>query len=57
MTSVAARSLGLGGMLTDGAQLVGLVFLIPFVILAIGIPVALVIAGLLWLARIVGAAL
>ena len=57
MTTVAPRRLGLIGMLADGARLVGLVLFLPFVILAIGMPVALVVAGLLWLARIVGAAL
>ena len=57
MTTYAVRRLSVIGMLADGGRLIGLVLFIPFVILAIGMPVALVIAGLLWLARIVGAAL
>lgn len=41
-----------GGILKDAAALLGLVIVIPFAILLIGTPVALVIALLLWLARL-----
>lgn len=41
-----------GGILKDAAALLGLVFFIPFAILLVGTPVALVIALLLWLARL-----
>ena len=41
-----------GGILKDAAALVALVVFIPFAILLIGAPVALVIAGLLWVARL-----
>lgn len=41
-----------GGILKDGASLLALVFFIPFAILLVGTPVALVIALLLWLARL-----
>jgi len=42
-----------GGIVKDGAALLALVFFIPFAILLVGTPVALVIALLLWLARLV----
>jgi hypothetical protein len=38
-------------ILADAARLLALVLAIPVVILAIGTPLALLIAGLLWLAR------
>lgn len=57
MTSVAPRRLRVAGILADGVQLLAAVLLVPFAILAIGIPIALVIAALLWLARLAGAAL
>lgn len=57
MTSVVPRRLRVAGILADGVQLLAAVFLVPFAILAIGIPIALVIAALLWLARLAGAAL
>ena len=41
-----------GGIVKDAAALLALVVFIPFAILLIGAPVALVIAGLLWLARV-----
>lgn len=41
-----------GGILKDAAALLALVIFIPFAILLIGAPVALVIAGLLWVARL-----
>jgi hypothetical protein len=41
-----------GGILKDAGALLALVLFIPFAILLIGAPVALVIAGLLWLARL-----
>jgi hypothetical protein len=55
MTSVALRRVP--GILADAGQLLAAVLLVPFVILAVGAPIALVIAGLLWLARLVRAAL
>ena len=57
MTSVATRPFSIAGVLTDLASLLATVLLIPVVILAIGTPFALVIAGLLWLARVALAAL
>ena len=57
MTSVALPRFSLTGILADGAQLIAMVFFIPFAILAIGAPFAAAIAGLLWLARLVRAAL
>ena len=56
MTSVATRRFNLAGMLADAARLLAIVLFIPFAILAVGTP-SLVIAGLLWLARIARAAL
>ena len=41
-----------GGILKDGGALLALVIFIPFAILLIGAPVGLVVAGLLWLARL-----
>ena len=46
----------LGGLVSDGAHLIAAVLILPFVILAVGAPFALVIAGLLWLARLAQAA-
>ena len=46
-----------GGILKDAGALLALVIFIPFAILLIGAPVALVIAGLLWLARLAFGAL
>lgn len=43
--------------LGNAAQALAAVFALPFVILAIGAPFALVIAGVLWLARVARAAL
>ena len=57
MTSVATRRFTVGGALADAAQLLAAVLFIPFAILAIGAPFALVIAGILWLARMARAAL
>jgi hypothetical protein len=57
MTPVAPRHLRVAGILADGGQLLAAVLLVPFAILAIGIPIALVIAALLWLARLADAAL
>lgn len=57
MTSIAASRFSTVGILADAARLLGVVLLIPFVVLAVGTPFAAVIAGLLWLARIVRAAL
>jgi hypothetical protein len=57
MTSMAASRFTTVGILTDAVRLLGVVLLIPFVVLAVGTPFAAVIAGFLWLARIVRAAL
>jgi hypothetical protein len=57
MASAATRRFNLAGMLADAARLLAVVLFIPFAILAVGMPFALVIAGLLWLARIARAAL
>lgn len=48
MASIAVRGFRI---LADAAHLLALVLAIPVVILAIGTPVALLIAGLLWLVR------
>ena len=45
-----------GGILKDAAALLALVFFIPFAILLVGTPVALLIALLLWLGRMAGGA-
>ena len=42
-----------GGILKDAVALLALVFFIPFAILLVGTPVALLIVLLLWLARAV----
>lgn len=42
-----------GGILKDAAALLALVFFIPFAILLVGTPIALFMALLLWLARLV----
>jgi hypothetical protein len=57
MASAATRRFNLAGMLADAVRLLAVVLFIPFAILAVGMPFALVIAGLLWLARIARAAL
>lgn len=59
MTSVALAlpRFSFTGILADAAQLIAMVLLIPFAILAIGAPFAAAIAALLWLARLVRAAL
>jgi type IV secretory pathway VirB3-like protein len=57
MTSVATRRFTVAGVLADAAHLLAAVLFIPFAILAIGAPFALVIAGILWLARMARAAL
>ena len=51
LAAAAGRPFRITGFLGDAAQLVAVVLLIPFAILAIGAPFALVIAGVLWLAR------
>jgi hypothetical protein len=56
MTSVATPRFSLARMLAEAARLLTVVLFIPFAILAIGAPFALVVAGLLWLARIARAA-
>lgn len=45
-----------GGMVKDAAALLALVFFIPFAILLVGTPVALLIALLLWLGRMASGA-
>jgi hypothetical protein len=50
------RRFDLVGFLRDAAQLIAAALVMPFVILAIGAPFALLIAGLLWLARLARAA-
>ena len=57
MASVATRRFSVTRILADAARLLALVLAVPVVILAIGTPIALVIAGLLWLARLARAAL
>ena len=46
-----------GGILKDAASLLALVLFIPFAILLVGTPVALLIALLVWLGRMVTGAL
>ena len=57
MASAATRRFSVTRVLADAARLLALVLVVPVVILAIGTPIALVIAGLLWLARLARAAL
>ena len=57
MTVSAMRRFDLVGFLRDAAQLIAAALVMPFVILASGAPFALLIAGLLWLARLARAAL
>ena len=45
-----------GGVLNDAAALLGLVLFIPFAILLVGSPVALVIMFLLWIGRMAAGA-
>jgi hypothetical protein len=45
-----------GGILKDAAALLALVLFIPFAVLLVGTPVALFIALLLWLGRMVSGA-
>ena len=52
MHSPARPRASVVGILKDAAALLGLVLFIPFAILAVGAPIALVIAGVLWLARV-----
>ena len=47
-SSITRRMAGAGG---DALTLLGVVFAIPFVILAIGIPIALVVQLVLWVVR------
>ena len=56
MHSVGTRRFSVAGLVGDAGRLIAVVLFIPFVILAIGAPFALVIAGLLWLARLAQAA-
>ena len=51
MSSLIARRFSVAGTLVEAAHLIAAVLVIPFAILAIGAPFALLIAGLLWLAR------
>lgn len=53
----AARQFTVAGVLADAAQLLAAVLFIPFAILAIGAPFALIVAGLLWLAGVIRTAL
>jgi hypothetical protein len=57
MHSPAHARASVGGVLKDAAALLGLVLFVPFAILAVGAPIALVIAGVLWLARLAQASL
>ena len=57
MITARGSRFSVAGLLTDAAQLVAAVLVVPFAILAIGAPFALVIAGLLWLAQLARAAL
>ena len=52
MQVTSGTPITVGGIVKDGAALLALVFFIPFAILLVGTPVALVIALLLWLARL-----
>jgi hypothetical protein len=56
MNSVGVRRSTVAGLVGDAGRLIAVVLFLPFVILAIGAPFALVIAGLLWLARLAQAA-
>jgi hypothetical protein len=49
---VDAALTGARTVVTDGLLLVGMVFAIPFVVLAFGIPVALALQLLLWIGRL-----
>jgi len=57
MRSDPIRGFSLRGSLAGAAELLAVVLLVPVAILAIGTPIALVIAGCLWLARLARAAL
>ena len=57
MPSVARRRFSVTGIVAEAAHLLAAVLLVPFAILAIGAPIALAITGLLWVARLVRAAL
>lgn len=52
MNSPGTRRFSVASLLGDAGRLIAVVLFLPFVILAIGAPFALVIAGLLWLARL-----
>jgi hypothetical protein len=51
MQVTSGTPLTTGGILKDAAALLALVFFIPFAILLVGTPVALVIMFVLWVAR------
>ena len=51
MPSPAISRVTIRGVLGDAVHLLAVVLFIPFAILAVGAPIALVIAGLLWVAR------
>lgn len=57
MTAGEVQSFRMRSLLSDAAQMIAAVLVLPFAILAIGAPFALLIAGLLWLARAARAAL
>ena len=57
MAPVAARRFRPFGLLADIARLLALVLAVPVVILAVGTPFMLAVAGLLWLVRLAAAAL
>lgn len=57
MTAGEAQPFRVRVLLSDAAQMIAAVLVLPFAILAIGAPFALLIAGLLWLARVARAAL
>jgi hypothetical protein len=56
MHSPAIPRIRVRAVLSDAAQLLALVWLIPVAILVFGAPFALIGAGLLWLARLARAA-
>lgn len=56
MQVTSGTPLTAGGILKDAAALLALVFFIPFAILLVGTPVALVIMFLLWVGRMAAGA-
>ena len=55
MHSPAVPRIRASGVVSDAVQLIALVWLVPFAILVVGAPIALIGAALVWLARLGGA--